>query len=124
MSIKSIAIIVIVLFLAVLLVRFVASATNDKAPVEEKSQLLGVRLIATEAHLEKLEAAAKIAGWLEVKRDKPGSILLLRPKQYRAEQFGVLLEAIEATHIQDLRLQLIGPDGRAVDSDGNPIEEK
>ena len=124
MNIKTISIIVAVLLSVVLSAGYVSSAPNTVVADEEQPKLLGVRLTASEADLQILEAAAKAAGWTESRRDKPGTVLLLRPKQYRVEQFGALLEAIEATRIRRLGLQLIGPDGRAVDPDGNPIEEK
>jgi hypothetical protein len=104
-----------------------AKADESKEMPKEQSsesQLLGVKVFASNENLAKLEAAAAKAGWIQSKRGEQGSSLILAPQPYRFEYFVTLIDGFEALEIKDMGLQLIGPDGRPVDADGNPIKDQ
>ncbi len=58
-----------------------------------------------------------------MRHDRVGTILVLAPEPYSIERFTRLIEGVETIGTRDFGLQLIGPDGRAVDEDGNPVNE-
>ncbi len=104
-----------------------AKADEGKEMAKEQpseSQLLGVKVFASNDNLAKLEAGAAKAGWIQSKRSGQGSSLILAPQPYKFEYFVALIDGFEALNIKDMKLQLIGPDGRPVDADGNPIKDQ
>ena len=94
---------------------FAGNAPPTEAPAESQAQsespLLGVRFFASEQNLARIERLAADAGWTQVRRDVPGSILVLAPQPYRFELFEALMEAILPSRLPDA-IQLIGRDGR------------
>ncbi len=83
-----------------------------------ESGLTGVRFMAGRDVLESVRTSAAGLGWTVSRYDEQGRLVLTPPPGYRSEDFGRLLEGIEPYKHQIDGLQVLGPHGGPVDSDG------
>ena len=100
---------------------FGGSLSIAKAGPDEPG-LGAVRVVARPAVLSKIVAAAKSAGWMRTENDKPGSVKLFVPENYKPEDFARLLKAIQQVRSRNFGLQMIDKLGRVIGPEGQPME--
>jgi hypothetical protein len=95
-----------------------AESQAQGGALEQKLGLSAVRLVGPKPTLQKMAKAAARVRWTESRFDEKGRLVLPVPPNYKSDDFGQLLNAIDpyASNLQGL--QMLGPNGGPVDDKG------